>query len=44
MKRKYNACYRLRKKGFNISDNIFTIDEAKKELLSILKANTVEEE
>ena len=34
----------LRKKGFNISDNIFTIDEAKKELLSILKANTVEEE
>ncbi len=34
----------LRKKGFNISDNIFTIDEAKKELLSILKVNTVEEE
>jgi len=34
----------LRKKGFNISDNIFTIDEAKKELLSILKANKVEEE
>lgn len=34
----------LRKRGFNISDNIFTIDEAKKELLSILKANKVEEE
>ena len=34
----------LRKKGFNISDNVFTIDEAKKELLSILKANKVEEE
>ncbi|WP_160683243.1 energy-coupling factor transporter ATPase [Clostridium sp. C2-6-12] len=34
----------LRRKGFNISDNIFTIDEAKKELLSILKANKVEEE
>ena len=29
----------LRKKGFNISDNVFTIDEAKKELLSILKEN-----
>lgn len=27
----------LRKKGFNISDNVFTIEEAKKELLSILK-------
>lgn len=27
----------LRKKGFNLSDNIFTIEEAKKELLSILK-------
>lgn len=27
----------LRKKGFNISENIFTIEEAKKELLSILK-------
>ena len=34
----------LRKKGFNISDNVFTIDEAKKELLSILKAKKVEEE
>ena len=34
----------LRKKGFNISDNVFTIDEAKKELLSILKAKVVEEE
>lgn len=29
---------RLREKGFNISDNIFTIEEAKKQLLSILKA------
>lgn len=27
----------LRKKGFDLSDNIFTIEEAKKELLSILK-------
>ncbi|MFT8347420.1 energy-coupling factor transporter ATPase [Clostridium saccharoperbutylacetonicum] len=27
----------LRKKGFDISENIFTIEEAKKELLSILK-------
>jgi ABC-type cobalt transport system, ATPase component len=34
----------LRRKGFNISDNVFTIDEAKKELLSILKASKVEEE
>jgi energy-coupling factor transport system ATP-binding protein len=34
----------LRKKGFNISDNVFTIDEAKKELLSILKENKVEGE
>lgn len=34
----------LRKKGFNISDSVFTIDEAKKELLSILKAKVVEEE
>lgn len=34
----------LRKKGFNISDNIFTIDDAKKELLSILKTNKIEEE
>jgi energy-coupling factor transport system ATP-binding protein len=31
----------LRKKGFNIPDSIFTIDEAKKELLSILKENKV---
>ena len=29
----------LRKKGFDISDNIFTIEEAKKEILSILKIN-----
>jgi energy-coupling factor transport system ATP-binding protein len=29
----------LRKKGFNISDSIFTIEEARKELLSILKTN-----
>ena len=34
----------LRKKGFNVSDNIFTIEEAKKELLSILKINKVKEE
>lgn len=34
----------LRKKGFNIPDNVFTIDQAKKELLSILKVNKVEEE
>ena len=34
----------LRKNGFNISVNVFTIDEAKKELLSILKAKKVEEE
>lgn len=27
----------LRKKGFDLSDNIFTIEEAKKEILSILK-------
>lgn len=27
----------LRKRGFNLPDNIFTIEEAKKELLSILK-------
>lgn len=32
---------RLREKGFNISDNIFTIEEAKKQLLSILKAEKV---
>lgn len=32
---------RLREKGFNISDNIFTIEEAKKQLLSILKAKKV---
>ena len=29
----------LRKKGFDLSDNIFTVEEAKKELLSILKIN-----
>ena len=29
----------LRKKGFDLSDDIFTIEEAKKELLSILKTN-----
>lgn len=34
----------LRKKGFNISDDIFTIEEAKKELLSILKTNDVKGE
>lgn len=34
----------LRKKGFNISDNIFTIEEAKKELLSILSKNKIREE
>ncbi|WP_297422571.1 energy-coupling factor transporter ATPase [Clostridium sp.] len=34
----------LRKKGFNIPDNVFTIEEAKKELLSILKANKVKGE
>lgn len=32
---------KLREKGFNISDNIFTIEEAKKQLLSILKAKEV---
>ena len=32
---------RLREKGFNISDNIFTIEEAKKQLLFILKAKKV---
>lgn len=32
---------RLREKGFTISDNIFTIEEAKKQLLSILKAEKV---
>lgn len=30
---------KLREKGLDISDNIFTIEEAKKELLSILKVN-----
>lgn len=30
----------LRKKGFNLSDNIFTIEEAKKEILSILKVKS----
>lgn len=34
----------LRKKGFDLSDNIFTIEEAKKELLSILKINKVKGE
>ncbi|AGX41286.1 energy-coupling factor transporter ATPase [Clostridium saccharobutylicum] len=34
----------LRQKGFNISDEIFTIEEAKKELLSILKAKSVKGE
>lgn len=29
----------LRKKGFDLSDNIFTIEEAKTEILSILKIN-----
>ena len=29
----------LRKKGFDLSDNIFTIEEAKNEILSILKIN-----
>ena len=29
----------LRKKGFDLSDDIFTIEEAKKEILSILKIN-----
>ena len=34
----------LRKKGFDISDNIFTMEDAKKELLSILKTNKVKGE
>jgi energy-coupling factor transport system ATP-binding protein len=34
----------LRKRGFEISDNIFTIEEAKKQLLSILKASKVKGE
>lgn len=34
----------LRKKGFRISDDIFTIDEAKKQLLSILQNNEIREE
>jgi energy-coupling factor transport system ATP-binding protein len=34
----------LRKKGFDISDSIFTIEEAKKEILSILKRNNVKGE
>jgi len=34
----------LREKGFDISDNIFTIEDAKKELLSILKTNKVKGE
>ncbi|SFC82247.1 energy-coupling factor transporter ATPase [Clostridium uliginosum] len=32
----------LRKKGFSISDNIFTIEEAKKELIGILKNNKID--
>ena len=35
---------RLREKGFNISDNIFTIEEAKKQLLSILRAKGIKGE
>lgn len=31
----------LRKKGFNLTDDIFTIEEAKKQLLSILKDNNM---
>ena len=31
----------LREKGFDISDNIFTIEEAKRALLDILKMNKV---
>lgn len=31
----------LRKRGFNLSDDIFTIEEAKKQLLSILKDNNM---
>jgi len=34
----------LRKKGFDLSDNIFTMEDAKKELLSILKTNKVKGE
>jgi energy-coupling factor transport system ATP-binding protein len=34
----------LRKKGFDLSDNIFTMEDAKKELLSILKENKVKGE
>ena len=34
----------LRKKGFNISDNVFTIEEAQKELLAILNANKMKGE
>ena len=30
---------KLRKKGFDLSENIFTVEEAKKEILSILKIN-----
>lgn len=32
----------LRKRGFHISDNIFTVEQAKEELLSILKAGNLE--
>lgn len=35
---------KLREKGFNISEDIFTIEEAKKQLLSILKAKESREE
>jgi len=34
----------LRKRGFDISDNIFTVEEAKNELLSILKSNKIKGE
>lgn len=34
----------LRKKGFRLSDNVFTIEDAKRELLSILNVNKVKGE
>ena len=34
----------LRKKGFNISEEVYTIEQAKKELLSILKQKSVQGE
>ncbi len=34
----------LSKRGFNLSDNIFTVEEAKKQLLSILKIDETKEE